>query len=80
MELDSILEAAYRGAIGGAAIAIVYFGWKYLKPKVKQANEVAKEKNNKGISFGKFNLAITDLLISLCVIGAFKFMFIYNTL
>ena len=41
--LSEILEAGYRGAIGGVAIAIVYFGWKYLKPKIKKGRDVYRK-------------------------------------
>jgi len=78
MDLDSILEAGLRGAIGGAIIYIGYSIYKYLKPKVKKAGSIAKEKNNQGLNLGKFNFAISDLIILILVIVAVIFLLIMN--
>ena len=53
---------------------LAFWFYRYMKPKVKKAGSIAKEKNNQGLNLGKFNFAISDLII--LILGALAYIHI----
>ena len=78
MEWSEVFQRGFAQAAAMGLFVLAFWFYRYMKPKVKKAGSIAKEKNNQGLNLGKFNFAISDLIILILVIVAVIFLLIMN--